>query len=106
MPPHTIRIEINKEEQVVDYLTKDHKANMSLLFYDFNNANQRRLYHNTKQNLADVVIPEEAGEEPGLKVQDEDLMLLSRQEMFLKEIIQSHHRKNGSTMTMAAPANA
>jgi hypothetical protein len=40
-PAGLIKIEINKEDSIVDYLTKDHKANMSLLFYDFNNTNQR-----------------------------------------------------------------
>jgi len=49
-------IEINKESSILDYLTKDHKTNMSLLFYDFNNSNQRK---RQPQNLADVVIPEE-----------------------------------------------
>lgn len=36
---HQIRIQINKEEDIIEHLTKKHKANMSLLFYDFNNAN-------------------------------------------------------------------
>lgn len=60
-----IKIEINNEDSIINFLTKDHKANMSLLFYDFNNANQRILSRKQMHplNLADVVIPEEA-EEP------------------------------------------
>jgi hypothetical protein len=65
-PPGFIKIEINKEDSIIDFLTKDHKANMSLLFYDFNNTNQR--IHTKKQahptNLADSIIPEEAAEDP------------------------------------------
>lgn len=62
-----IKFEINNEESIVNFLTKDHKANMSLLFYDFNNANQRiiakKVAHPNGKNLADDVIPEdEAGE--------------------------------------------
>ena len=59
-----IKIEINKEDSIISFLTKDHKANMSLLFYDFNNANQRlqqkKQRQNQPTNLADDVIPEEA----------------------------------------------
>jgi hypothetical protein len=46
----------------VNHLTKDHKGNLSLLYYDFNGANQR-IMAKKSQNLADSVILEEA-EEP------------------------------------------
>ncbi len=62
-----IKIEINKEDSILDYLTKDHKANMSLLFYDFNNANQRINTKKHPTNVADSVIPEEANEDIGNK---------------------------------------
>lgn len=42
----------------MEHLTKEHRTNMSLLYYDFNNANQR-MQSKQKHNLADVVIPEE-----------------------------------------------
>lgn len=62
MNNHQIKIKINKEESIVNHLTSEHKSNMTLLYYDFNNSNQR-LYSKHKQNLTDFIIPEEA-EEP------------------------------------------
>eukprot|EP00347_Sterkiella_histriomuscorum_P001526 403371695 len=65
-----IRIEINKEESVLQFLTKDHKSGVSLLYYDFNNANQRLNQQSkpprVQQNLADLIIPEETEEFPPL----------------------------------------
>lgn len=62
--PHQIKIKVNKEESVASHLVKEHKSNMSLLYYDFNNTNQRQLLKQ-KQNLADLIIPEEAEEGKG-----------------------------------------
>ena len=51
---------------------------MSLLFYDFNGSNQRLINKKQKMNLphhtnlADSIIPEEAGEDQGKK--DDDLI--------------------------------
>lgn len=65
-PNGNIHIEVNHEDSIISYLTKDHKANMSLLFYDFNNSNQRlkqkQQAHHPGQNIADLVIPEEEGD--------------------------------------------
>jgi hypothetical protein len=66
-PDGSIHIEVNHEDSIIGYLTNDHKANMSLLFYDFNNSNQRiknkMVAHNVGQNIADSVIPEEVDAE-------------------------------------------
>lgn len=45
----------------MNFLTKDHKGNLSLLYYDFNGANQR-IMAKKNQNIADSVILEEAEE--------------------------------------------
>ena len=40
-------------------LSREHKSNMSLLYYDFNNSGQRRFVSKQKATLADLIIPEE-----------------------------------------------
>lgn len=46
------------KEDVLKHLSKEHTANMSLLYYDFNNATDRvRL--KKLSNLSDMIIPEE-----------------------------------------------
>lgn len=65
LPDGGIHIQVNQEDSIISYLTKDHKANMSLLFYDFNNCNQRiktKKQAHPSQNIADLVIPEEEAE--------------------------------------------
>jgi len=49
---------------VLQFLTKDPNQGVSLLYYDFNNSNQRLQQQKQRaaQNLADLVIPEEAEE--------------------------------------------
>jgi hypothetical protein len=57
---------------------------MSLLFYDFNGSNQRLLSKKQRQshphhtNLADSIIPEEAGEDQGKK--EDDFILQEEEE--------------------------
>lgn len=60
-----IKMMVNTEEDVVDHLSKEHTANMSLLFYDFNNTTERRQRRHNAHNFTNMVIPEENEEHTG-----------------------------------------
>jgi hypothetical protein len=53
---------VNKEPEIMNHLHLDHKPDMNLLCYDFNNSSTR-IKVLKGQNLADDVILEEAAEE-------------------------------------------
>lgn len=55
---------VNNQEDVVEHLSKEHTANMSLLYYDFNNTTERR-QRKQAHNFTDMVIPEENEEYTG-----------------------------------------
>jgi len=52
---------VSKEQGAINHLTNEPKNNLSLLYYDFNNANQR-IQAKLKQNFTDLIIPEEIEE--------------------------------------------
>lgn len=56
-PEHQIRIEISKTE-VLDAMKKEHKKDLSLLYYDFNNSKARLM--SKMKKMSDFVIQEEA----------------------------------------------
>jgi hypothetical protein len=70
-PPPLNSIVVNHEDftpLLSNLLTKEHKTNMSLLFYDFNGSStsnnnpkncKKIMQAHPSQNIADLVIPEE-----------------------------------------------